>query len=157
MMSDATAMDGDDVEKPLADLRSVLIPAETLEAWAIQRRIFALITLDQQPVPLLVHVRGQREVVVIEKAQVQRQHRHGMIDGAAIDLNVAGNRIFREVVFFRQPLDLLFALLLARPAMLGTNVQLRRFREQHGHQKRDCRRHHDASAMRQVHPRAPRC
>jgi hypothetical protein len=41
-MSDATAMDGDDVEKPLADLRSVLIPAETLEAWAIQRRIFAL-------------------------------------------------------------------------------------------------------------------
>ncbi len=41
-MSDTTAMDGDDVEKPLADLRSVLIPAETLEAWAIQRRIFAL-------------------------------------------------------------------------------------------------------------------
>jgi hypothetical protein len=41
-MSDATAMDGDDLEKPLADLRSVLIPAETLEAWAIQRRIFAL-------------------------------------------------------------------------------------------------------------------
>jgi hypothetical protein len=41
-MSDATAMDGADLEKPLADLRSVLIPAETLEAWAIQRRIFAL-------------------------------------------------------------------------------------------------------------------
>lgn len=41
-MSDATAMDGGDLEKPLADLRSVLIPAETLEAWAIQRRIFAL-------------------------------------------------------------------------------------------------------------------
>jgi hypothetical protein len=39
---DATATDGADVEKPLADLRSVLIPAETLEAWAIQRRIFAL-------------------------------------------------------------------------------------------------------------------
>jgi hypothetical protein len=35
-------MDGGDLEKPLADLRSVLIPAETLEAWAIQRRIFAL-------------------------------------------------------------------------------------------------------------------
>ena len=41
-MSDATALDEADVEKPLADLRSVLIPAETLEAWAIQRRIFAL-------------------------------------------------------------------------------------------------------------------
>src|SRR5438270_13544231 len=28
--------------KPLEYLRSVLIPSETLEAWAIQRRIFAL-------------------------------------------------------------------------------------------------------------------
>ena len=27
---------------PLADLRSVLIPEETLEAWAVQRRLFAL-------------------------------------------------------------------------------------------------------------------
>ena len=30
------------VEKPLAELRSVLIPGETLEAWAVQRRLFAL-------------------------------------------------------------------------------------------------------------------
>jgi hypothetical protein len=30
------------LEKPLEYLRSVLIPSETLEAWAIQRRIFAL-------------------------------------------------------------------------------------------------------------------
>jgi len=35
-------MDEAGLDKPLADLRSVLIPAETLEAWAIQRRIFAL-------------------------------------------------------------------------------------------------------------------
>ena len=28
--------------KPLEYLRSVLIPSETLEAWAIQRRIFSL-------------------------------------------------------------------------------------------------------------------
>ena len=41
-MRDATVWDGDGVEKPLAELRSVLIPGETLEAWAIQRRIFAL-------------------------------------------------------------------------------------------------------------------
>jgi len=41
-MSDATAMDGAGLGKPLAELRSVLIPGETLEAWAIQRRIFAL-------------------------------------------------------------------------------------------------------------------
>src|SRR5213076_239745 len=41
-MRDATAWDGDGVEKPLAELRSVLIPGETLEAWAIQRRIFVL-------------------------------------------------------------------------------------------------------------------
>ena len=36
------APDEADAERPLADLRSVLIPGETLEAWAIQRRIFAL-------------------------------------------------------------------------------------------------------------------
>jgi hypothetical protein len=30
------------LEKPLEHLRSVLIPNETLEAWAIQRRVFAL-------------------------------------------------------------------------------------------------------------------
>jgi hypothetical protein len=41
-MSDATAMDGAGLERPLAELRSVLIPGETLEAWAIQRRLFAL-------------------------------------------------------------------------------------------------------------------
>ena len=28
--------------KALADLRSVLIPEETVEAWATQRRVFAL-------------------------------------------------------------------------------------------------------------------
>jgi hypothetical protein len=36
--------DGDErgVERPLACLRSVMIAGETLEAWAIQRRVFAL-------------------------------------------------------------------------------------------------------------------
>jgi hypothetical protein len=41
-MSDATATDEASLGKPLAELRSVLIPGETLEAWAIQRRLFAL-------------------------------------------------------------------------------------------------------------------
>ena len=41
-MSDATAMDGAGLDRPLAELHSVLIPGETLEAWAIQRRLFAL-------------------------------------------------------------------------------------------------------------------
>jgi hypothetical protein len=41
-MSDAVGMSEPGLEKPLEYLRSVLIPAETLEAWAIQRRIFAL-------------------------------------------------------------------------------------------------------------------
>jgi hypothetical protein len=41
-MSDATATDEVDVVRPLQALRSVLIPGETLEAWAIQRRLFAL-------------------------------------------------------------------------------------------------------------------
>jgi hypothetical protein len=39
-MSDA--MNDAGVEKPLAELRSVLITGETLDAWAIQRRLFAL-------------------------------------------------------------------------------------------------------------------
>src|SRR6185437_16328383 len=30
------------VERPMEHLRSVLIPSETLEAWAVQRRVFAL-------------------------------------------------------------------------------------------------------------------
>src|SRR5207237_7197105 len=41
-MRDATAWDGDGVEKPLSELRSLLSPGDTLEALAIQRRIFAL-------------------------------------------------------------------------------------------------------------------
>jgi hypothetical protein len=41
-MSDATAPDEAGLDRPLADLRSVLISGETLEAWAIQRRVYAL-------------------------------------------------------------------------------------------------------------------
>jgi hypothetical protein len=41
-MNDASALDEAGLAKPLAELRSVLIPGETLEAWAIQRRLFAL-------------------------------------------------------------------------------------------------------------------
>ena len=40
-MSDG-AKDDADAARPIAELRSVLIPGETLEAWAIQRRAFAL-------------------------------------------------------------------------------------------------------------------
>jgi len=35
-------MDEDGLNKPLTDLRSVLIAGESIEAWAIQRRMFAL-------------------------------------------------------------------------------------------------------------------
>jgi hypothetical protein len=41
-MYDAGGMTEPGLEKPLEYLKSVLIPSETLEAWAIQRRIFAL-------------------------------------------------------------------------------------------------------------------
>jgi hypothetical protein len=41
-MSDATDTDEEGVQRPLAQLRSVLIPGETLEGWAIQMRPFAL-------------------------------------------------------------------------------------------------------------------
>jgi hypothetical protein len=42
-MSNATAGDEDGVAKPLAELAAVLIPGESLEAWAIQIRLFALL------------------------------------------------------------------------------------------------------------------
>jgi len=41
-MTDATALNEPDLAKPLGQLRSVLIPGETLEAFAIQRRLYAL-------------------------------------------------------------------------------------------------------------------
>jgi hypothetical protein len=41
-MSDASAPEEAQLTQPLNELRSVLIPGETLEAWAIQRRVFAL-------------------------------------------------------------------------------------------------------------------
>jgi hypothetical protein len=41
-MGDATATEEADLGKALAQLRSVLIAGETLDAWAIQRRLFAL-------------------------------------------------------------------------------------------------------------------
>jgi hypothetical protein len=41
-MNDVIAGDESGVTRPLAELRSVLIAGETLEAWAIQRRVFAL-------------------------------------------------------------------------------------------------------------------
>src|SRR5580700_263860 len=41
-MTDANLTDEAGLAKPLAELRAVLIPGETLEAWVIQRRVFAL-------------------------------------------------------------------------------------------------------------------
>jgi hypothetical protein len=41
-MSDSAAGEEAGLAKPLDDLRSVLIAGETVEAWAIQRRVFAL-------------------------------------------------------------------------------------------------------------------
>jgi hypothetical protein len=41
-MSSLPTQDETGLEQPLQYLRSVLIPSETLEAWAVQRRLFAL-------------------------------------------------------------------------------------------------------------------
>jgi hypothetical protein len=41
-MTEATTLNEAQLAKPLGQLRSVLIPGETLEAFAIQRRLFAL-------------------------------------------------------------------------------------------------------------------
>jgi hypothetical protein len=41
-MSSLPTQDETGLERPMQHLRSVLIPTETLEAWAVQRRMFAL-------------------------------------------------------------------------------------------------------------------
>jgi Bacterial PH domain len=42
MGDDPAVMDEAGLERPLTELRSLLIPEETLEAWAAQRRLYAL-------------------------------------------------------------------------------------------------------------------
>ncbi len=42
-MNETAAMDEAGLERPLAQLRSVLIPGETVDAWAIQMRLYALL------------------------------------------------------------------------------------------------------------------
>ena len=61
-MNDATDSSQPGVERPLAQLRSVLIPGETLEAWAIQLRLFALLHRRQ-----LVAATSGRLVVLTRK------------------------------------------------------------------------------------------
>ena len=41
-MNQTPAVEEEGLQRPLEDLRSVLIAGEELEAWAIQRRVFAL-------------------------------------------------------------------------------------------------------------------
>src|SRR5437899_3035022 len=60
-MTDPAVMD-EDAKRPLADLRSVLIPGESLEAWAIQRRLFALTHRR-----LLIAATSGRLVVLVRK------------------------------------------------------------------------------------------
>jgi hypothetical protein len=61
-MNDATAASELGAERPLAQLRSVLIPGETLEAWAIQLRLFALLQRRQ-----LIAATSGRLVVLARK------------------------------------------------------------------------------------------
>jgi hypothetical protein len=61
-MSDPIAMDDGGVDRALSQLHSVLIAGESIEAWAIQRRIFALthrrLVLAATSGRLIVLVRG---------------------------------------------------------------------------------------------------
>jgi hypothetical protein len=61
-MSDTPALDEAGLEQPLAQLRAVLIPGETLEAYAIQMRLFALLHRR-----LLVAATSGRLVVLMRK------------------------------------------------------------------------------------------
>ena len=61
-MHDASTTDETGLERPLAQLRSVLIPGETLEAWAVQMRLFALLHRRQ-----LIGATSGRLVVLTRK------------------------------------------------------------------------------------------
>ena len=61
-MNDASSTDEIGLELPLAQLRSVLIPGETVEAWAIQVRLFALLHRR-----LLIAATSGRLIVVSRK------------------------------------------------------------------------------------------
>lgn len=61
-MNDVTTSSEPGVERPLAQLRSVLIPGETLEAWAIQLRLYALLHRRQ-----LIAATSGRLVVLTRK------------------------------------------------------------------------------------------
>ena len=61
-MNDATVSSQAGSERPLAQLRSVLIPGETLDAWAIQLRLFALLHRRQ-----LIAATSGRLVVLVRK------------------------------------------------------------------------------------------
>jgi len=61
-MNDTPAMDEAGLAQPLAQLRTVLIPGETLEAYAIQMRLFALLHRRQ-----LVAATSGRLVVLTRK------------------------------------------------------------------------------------------
>jgi hypothetical protein len=61
-MNDATVSSETGAERPLAQLRSVLIPGETLEAWAIQLRPFAVLHRRQ-----LVAATSGRLVVLVRR------------------------------------------------------------------------------------------
>jgi hypothetical protein len=61
-MNDATVSSPTGAERPLAQMRSVLIPGETLDAWAIQLRLFALLHRRQ-----LIAATSGRLVVLVRK------------------------------------------------------------------------------------------
>jgi hypothetical protein len=61
-MNDASSTDEAGLERPLAQLRSVLIPGETVEAWAIEMRLFALLHRR-----LLIAATNGRLIVVSRK------------------------------------------------------------------------------------------
>ena len=61
-MTDATGLDEAELTGPLSQLRTVLIPGETLEAFAIQRRLFALTHRR-----LLVAATSGRVVVLVRR------------------------------------------------------------------------------------------
>jgi hypothetical protein len=91
-MQDETGLEG-----PLQHLRSVLIPTETLEAWAVQRRIFALThrrllvaATSGRLIVITRHLPGGFDVVDVRWQDLEEVTLHVGVFGASLVIR-AGN------------------------------------------------------------------
>jgi len=89
-----------------------------------QTPVVTAMPFHQDPMPLFVDISGERKIVIVEEAQIQRQEGIGMIYGSAFDHDVSCDGEFLQIILPCKALHLLFPLLLHRNAVFRPDVQL---------------------------------